>query len=113
MNTFINTTTFEYPLFEGDIRLLYPEILESQTGESFPIPLGFSTVVLTEPPQVDEITQATLEETPVQVDGIWYRTWAIKNRTQEEITEIETFLKNRNSISEALNTSGSEPNVIS
>lgn len=40
----------EYPLFEGNIRNEHPEILEEQTGDSFPCPAGYAKVENVAPP---------------------------------------------------------------
>jgi hypothetical protein len=42
----------EYPLFEGNIRALHPEIKDEQTGDSFPVPVGYAKVETTYPPAV-------------------------------------------------------------
>ena len=109
MSAYIKLSTLEYPRHEGDIRLDYPEILESQTGETFPCPETYAKVRWTNAPAFDSETQKSVEGAPEQVDGAWRMTWAIVELTQEE-------LDYRNQEQQApfsfLNNSGSVPDVI-
>jgi hypothetical protein len=47
---YIKLTTMEYPLHEGNIRLEHPEILETQTGSTFPLPPEYAIVEQPDPP---------------------------------------------------------------
>ena len=105
---FINVSTLEYPLHEGDIRLLYPEILESQTGDTFPCPNEFAKVFWVDP-IFDSTYQYVSEALPQQLNGVWTISWVVKDMTQDELLEQTKELAG-NTIE--LNHPGSTPNVI-
>ena len=80
MSTYINTDTNEYPLYEGDIRLLYPNI-----GNDFVLPNGFAEVPDSNLPEITE-TQVAEETTPkLNANGIYEKVYIIRELTQEEI----------------------------
>jgi hypothetical protein len=81
MYTYINLTTREYPVYEGDLRFEFPAIQDHETGVSFPFPEGFARVIQTEPPSFSALTQYIEEGTPVCVDGVWQTTWVTKRQT--------------------------------
>jgi hypothetical protein len=81
MYTYINLTTREYPVYEGDLRFDFPAIQDHETGDTFPCPQGFARVVQTEPPSFSALTQYIEEGAPVCVDGVWQTTWIIKRQT--------------------------------
>lgn len=74
---FIKLATLEYPRHEGDIRAEHPEILESQTGDTFPCPDTYAPVYWVERPEHDPFLEQSKETTPVQIDGKWYVNWAV------------------------------------
>lgn len=85
MSAYIKLSTLEYPRHEGDIRLEHPEILESQTGDTFPCPDTYALVVTTERPTINPETQLAYEMQPTQVNGIWTMVWAVRDLTSEEL----------------------------
>jgi len=91
MSIYLNLTTGEYPRHEGDIRLDYPEILESQTGDSFPCPSTYAPVAYIDPPSYDLKTQTPYELAPVLNNGAWIMQWAVRDLTEKELkfTDIE------------------------
>jgi len=85
MISFIKLSTLEYPLHEGDIRLEHPEILESQTGDTFPCPDTYAPVEWIDPPSITE-NQSVGLGVPVQDEsGKWKTTWTVNDLTPEEI----------------------------
>lgn len=87
MSIYINTNTNKYPLFEGDIRLLYPNM-----GAEFVLPVGFAEVEDTPIPTL-ETGQAFDEFPPVfdEKSKKYQRSFGIRNLTEEEITKINNF----------------------
>lgn len=89
---FIKLATLEYPRHEGDIRLEHPEILESQTGDTFPCPDTYAPVEFVQPPPTIE-TQTIEMLPPVQDEsGKWKMVWAIRDLTPEEIQATQEAL---------------------
>lgn len=111
MNIFIDTNTMEYPLFEGDIRLLFPDIAEDQTGNTFPVPNGYALVEDTEMPSYDEDAQILSEDKPIFTNEKWKRVWTIRNMTEEELLEQRKF-KEPPKMNVNLNNPGTTPDVI-
>lgn len=78
-----NGNVAEYPVFEGDIRLRFPNI-------SFPTPfippMGFEPVADVMPPEYD-YRQNLTEGDPVCIDGVWMRNWLVVDATDQEITD--------------------------
>jgi hypothetical protein len=106
MSAYINLNSLFYPLYEGDIRLEYPEILESQTGDSFPIPENYAKVVWVEPPKVDYTLYTCYEGQPENINSQWQMTWLVRELTAEEI-------QNNNAAPfPELSQNGSAPDVI-
>jgi len=89
MNAYIKLLTFEYPRYEGDNRVEHPEILESQTGTTFPCPATYAVVEYTEPPSYNLQTQIAYQIQPQIVAGAWKAAWTIRNLTQEELAARE------------------------
>ena len=112
MSAYIKLLTLEYPRYEGDIRLEYPDILESQTGESFPCPDTYAPVQFIDAPEFNVDTQIAYELAPVNNDGVWSMVWAVRNLTQEEIDSINEFKKLYETPKPDLTQQGSQPNVI-
>lgn len=83
MSAYINIATKEYPIFEGDIRILFPNI-----GEKFICPEGYALVQETEKPETDNPDMKYVLGEPKKVDGVWYRTWVL-----EELTTIEKLMQ--------------------
>ena len=76
-----NDEILEYPLYEGDIKLRFP-------NSSFPIPFtppeNYFFVEETPSPEYD-YTKNIVEGTPEKIDGKWYRTWKYVDASPEEI----------------------------
>ena len=109
MSAYIKLSTGEYPRHEGDIRLEYPEILETQTGETFPCPPTYALVAETQAPAFDRFSQCAYEGAPHQTVSGWEMTWLVKTLTPEEIearTRAEPFVPS------FLDQSGAVPDVI-
>ena len=98
MSTYIKLSTLEYPRYEGDIRLEYPEITEDQTGDTFPCPeWAWAKVIMVPPPQVED-TQTYYEILPpiLNDDGKYYRRWNVRDLTQEEIEQRDIRINDLN-----------------
>lgn len=78
-----NGAVAEYPVYEGEIRLRYPNV-------SFPSPFvapeGYVPVADVVPPAYDYRKNVT-EGTPVLVDGAWTRNWVVADASEEEIAQ--------------------------
>jgi len=78
---YINTQTGEYPIHEYALREMFSNI-------SFPSPFqppeGFAEVQWTEAPPFDNISQQSVEQAPVEVNGKFLQVWAIEDRTSGE-----------------------------
>ena len=105
MITYIKLSTLEYPRHEGDIRLEHPEILESQTGDTFPCPGTYAPVSNTEPPEISD--SQTLEQPQAIQDefGNWILSWSVRDLTPEEIQLRKEFEERMAKEQEALNQS--------
>jgi hypothetical protein len=111
MSAFIKIPTLEYPRHEGDIRLEYPEILETQTGDTFPCPETYAKVIQSSMPVYNYLEQKCLEQFPQNIDGVWTQVWQVFNLTEEEKQQQQQQQTISNSI--ALDTiPGNEPSVI-
>lgn len=73
----------EYPLYEGDIKLRFPN-----TSFTIPFvpPADYVKVEDVPQPQINW-DQDIAQGEPVLVDGIWTQTWIVTDATAEEITE--------------------------
>lgn len=87
MTIYIKLLTGEYPRHEGDIRLEHPEILESQTGDTFPCPETYAKVQWVDFPKINTDAQMCYELPPVQVNGIWSMVWGVRDLTDAEKEE--------------------------
>jgi len=84
MSVYIKLATLEYPRHEGDIRLEHPEILESQTGDTFPCPPTYAVVARVDVPEYDPASKVLYELPPVQTESGWVQVWAFRELTDEE-----------------------------
>lgn len=78
-NGYINIDTNEYPCFEGDIRLVHPEI-----SEEFIVPPCFERVVRVEMPLSEDLDFKYTQVAPKKIDEIWYQQWEKVELTQKE-----------------------------
>ena len=109
MSAYINTETLEYPLFIGDIQLIYPDA----TADNVPLP--FKAVICSDVPEVDEATEIYYELAPILDEGSWKQVFFSRKYNEIElaaIAEVLEFQKTRNPSTSNLNVSGSEPNVV-
>jgi hypothetical protein len=111
----------EYPMHEGDIRLLHPEI-----GDEFVCPEEFALLHNSPFPEFDPEVKKFENGTPENIDGVWYRTWVLKDMTAEEIVKrkealelaadpvkYEQFMSGQIiPVDTSLNNEGTEPDVI-
>lgn len=104
---YINTSTLEYPLFQGDIRLACPTI-----GDPFVLPDGYAEVQWVDPPVVvntDVVpTEAPVETQPQLVGDVWTMTWQVMPYDQATIDAMKARLPP----DPKLDAKGSTPNVI-
>lgn len=79
---YLNTETNEYPVYEGDLRLRFPNASLPKPLTSPPAPyVGVHEV---EQPEPDLQTERVVEISPSQVDGVWKRQWKIEPLTDAE-----------------------------
>jgi len=109
MSAYIKLATLEYPRYEGDIRLEYREILESQTGDTFPCPDTYAPVQWVDEPSYNIKTQLAYELAPVNNNGTWFMVWAVRDLTQEELDAKNPQQPQQQ---QDLTQQGSVPNVI-
>jgi hypothetical protein len=88
MTYYIKLSTSEYPRHEGDIRLEHPEILESQTGDTFPCPDTYAPVEFVPQPEVTELQTIKLGVPAQDEAGKWKATWIVRDLTPEELEAI-------------------------
>jgi hypothetical protein len=92
MAAYININSLGFPFYEGDIRLLHPEIREDQTGDTFPCPPEFALVEEAVVPEHNPDTQYLSLTMPFKIDGVWRYSWKVIDLTQDEITNRQKFL---------------------
>lgn len=85
MTAYINTQTLQYPLFEGDIRLAYPNV---SFPREFTPPEEFAIVHNTPRPKIT-YKQIVKEGLPVFNGTKWVQSWQIVDLIGEEFVEIE------------------------
>lgn len=78
-----NGAVAEYPVYEGDIRLRFP-------NTSFPTPFKppaeYQQVKDVPQPQID-YTEVVIEETPVFIDDVLTRVWRVEKASPEVLAE--------------------------
>jgi hypothetical protein len=92
---YINTETLEYPVHEGDIRLVHPEIDASLTGETFIAPFPFAPVIWTESPSFDPMNQIAEQTFPASTNGVWVAQWIVRSLTPQEKEVIDRLAAER------------------
>ena len=85
MTVYININTQEYPRYQGDIRLIHPEI-----GEEFVCPPCFVEVKETEQPQPESNNYYVEEDSPKEIDGVWHQQWKQTLLSQEQKYKRDT-----------------------
>ena len=116
MTVFIKLSDNTYPLYEGDIRLEFPNIPENVTGDSFPCPEGFAKVLVDQYPTFDSRTHTVQALPPKLIDGQWRVFWAEPTLlTDEELARIQKYIdenKSKPSTRTQVDVSGAPPDVI-
>lgn len=80
MSAYINKETMEYPLHEGDIRLLHPDM-----GEVFILPDEYAAVLDSQIPTLTE-TQVFEETTPqLNDDGVYTKVYVVRELDESEL----------------------------
>lgn len=72
-NAYIKLSTQEYPRHIGDIEI-DPAGIED-----------YASVIWSDMPEFDKVTQRCYETTPINIDGVWTMQWTVRDATQEEI----------------------------
>jgi hypothetical protein len=72
-----------YPRHVGDLRLAHPDYKDGD-----PLPEGWLEVAANDPDNVPE-GHVSYELAPQEIDGVWYRVWASRPPTEEELAERE------------------------
>jgi len=103
MSSYINIHSLAYPFYEGDIRLLHPEIREDQTGDTFPCPPEFALIEDTAPPIYDGNTHWVQKSMPFNINGVWKYQWSIIELTAEQIARNQLGLEKYNEIEALIN----------
>jgi hypothetical protein len=107
MSNYINIRTGEFPVHEGDIRLVHPEI-----GKEFMCPDGYAPVEEATPPIFDEMTQRLLVTAQRNGDR-WVMAWSIQQKSTEETEALRLAIESYNNPTQQnISGSGSEPDVI-
>jgi hypothetical protein len=78
---YIHTETKEFPLYEGDIRLVYPNMVE------FVLPEQYAEVVVDPAPTCD-ITDIAERLPPELYDGQWVCKWAVRKVPDEDMEMV-------------------------
>ena len=83
MATYINLTTKEYPIYEGDLLVL-------QNNISYPIGVtpvfdGYAEVFPSPQPDYDIISQTITSGEPEKKGSQWFQTWSIEQLSPEQV----------------------------
>lgn len=70
----------EYPRFQGDLELAFPNWHEGDD-----LPAGWRVVNTSEVPELDYETEIAEEGMPVEIDGAWHQNWQVRKLTEEEL----------------------------
>lgn len=80
MSAYINTQTLEYPLYEGDIRLAFPNV---SFPKPFVAPEPFAAVTEA-PAPTPGFGEVVREGAPAEASGVWTQQWVVRAETQDE-----------------------------
>jgi hypothetical protein len=75
---FIFEETGSYPLFMGDVQILYPNATPDN------LPKGFAIVTQTQAPAY-EYGKTVYEIAPIQIEGVWTQQWEKRDMTEAEL----------------------------
>lgn len=84
MSAYIKLSTLEYPRHIGDIWLEHPELTNQ-----YVCPETYAIVHDVEMPRYDFKTQKIIEQHPVNIDGVWHKSWKVVNYTVQELNQIK------------------------
>lgn len=56
---------------------------------------GVFPVVQTQPPDAHPLTQTVVEDTPIQVDGVWVQVWELRAASAQEIAKRQESIRAR------------------
>lgn len=79
-----NDTVMEYPVYEGEIRLRYPNVSFSTTN--FSPPEGYVSIQEVQVPEIDYLHNLA-EGTPINENGVWQKNWIVTPASQEEVEQ--------------------------
>lgn len=99
MKIYIHIASGQYPMFEQDIKQMFPLVSFSSP---FIAPEGFAEVIATKRPPVLPL-QTVIEQAPVHVNGAWQQSWRIEDvdeqtaqiRTAKQLASIRTIRNKR------------------
>ena len=81
-STYILKSTGQYPVHEGDIRLLYPEM-----GEVFVLPEEYAPIQTDLWPEIEENNKVVV--LPLEIrDGGYFQKFEVRPCTEEELTDV-------------------------
>lgn len=96
-----------YLLIQNGAVAAYPysfeQLRRDNPGTSFPAQptqaslaeWGVFPVVQTTPPEPHPLNQTVVEDTPIQVDGVWVQVWELRAASAQEIAERQQAIKAR------------------
>lgn len=108
MATYINTKTLEYPLFIGDIQLLFSNATEENFPEQYKVVNEATMPEVAEGETVEELS-------PTFADSVWNQVLSVRKLTAQELQNLATHreeIKIQKDEEKGLNIPGSAPNVI-
>lgn len=76
--------TQAYPLYIGDVQIIYPNATEER------LPDGFSVVQETQAPE-REHGKTIYEIAPLKINGIWTQQWEKRDMTEQELESYESM----------------------
>jgi len=94
-----------YLLIQNGAVAVYPYSVEQlrrdNPGTSFPAQptlaslaeWGVFPVVQTQPPDSDPLTQTVVEDTPIQIDGVWVQVWEVRAASAQEVADRQQATK--------------------
>lgn len=102
MAAYINIITNEYPFYQGDMELRFPNFDENNVHEDYAVVLQPDLPEHTDTQKVDEIA-------PSLVNGVWTKQYIVVDLTEDQLNNLNA---SRNRSAPDLTQSGSAPNVI-
>lgn len=88
----INTDTLEYPIYEGEYRLKYPD---TSFPQDFEPEAPYAWVYETDPPEVYNFEEAYKEVQPRFIDTAWLRIWEVYQLDVEALAAKEASIAAR------------------